>query len=377
MSDSGSDDSQKTEEPSQKRIDEARDKGDVPSSREVQNWFILAAGTLLIGLVLPTTASELARSFRVFIEAPHAIVFNQATLSDLFSKLISDVGFALVVPIGLLVVAAAASSLVQHGVLFTSEKMKPSLSKLSPAAGLKRMLSLRSVTELIKGLFKIAGVAIVAWIVIEPVLPFLEVIPTSGIGEGLTLLLDMTNRVMVGTVAGLSFLALFDYLYQRFEHTKKLRMTKQEVRDEYKQSEGDPQIKARLRSIRIERSRRRMMQAVPEADVVITNPTHFAVALKYDQATMDAPKVIAKGVDAVAFRIREKAESCDIAIVENPPLARALYSGVEIDETIKPEHFQAVAEIIAFVMGIGGNVNGRPRRPGVGAAGRQSRPLTR
>lgn len=354
MAEGDNDDAQKTEEPTQKRIDDARQKGDVPTSREIQNWFMLVSATIVVALLLPTAAGDLTRSLTGFIAAPHQISLDRGALSDLFGTVSMEVGLALAIPIGLLVVAAAASSLVQHGVIFTTEKMKPSLDKLSPLAGAKRMFSLRSVAELFKGLIKIAVVAIVAWIVIEPVLPYLEVMPAAGIGRGMDLMHDMATRIFVGTVIALTFLALFDYIYQRFEHTKKLRMTKQEVRDEYKQMEGDPQIKARLRSIRMERARQRMMQAVPDADVVITNPTHYAVALKYDQASMDAPKVLAKGVDELAFRIREKAESCDIAIVENPPLARALYGSVEIDETIKPEHYQAVAEIIAFVMGIGG-----------------------
>ena len=368
MADGDNDDSQKTEEPTQKRIDEAHSKGDVVSSREVANWFMLASVTIIVALILPSVASDLTATMTTFIAAPHTIAVTRTSLPGLIESLALDVAVALAMPIGLLLVAAVSSSLVQHGIIFTAEKMKPSLNKISPLSGAKRMFSLRSVSELVKGLFKIALVALVAWIVIEPVLPFLAVIPSGGVGHGVELLHDMATRILLGVVIALTFLALFDYMYQRFEHTKKLRMTKQEVRDEYKQMEGDPQIKGRLRAIRMERARQRMMQAVPNADVVITNPTHFAVALKYDQASMDAPRVIAKGVDAVAFRIREKAESCDITIIENPPLARALYGSVEIDETIKPEHFQAVAEIIAFVMGIGG-----ARRPGV----RQAPPLTR
>jgi flagellar biosynthetic protein FlhB len=368
MAEGESDDSQKTEEPTQKRLDEARNKGDVPTSREVQNWFMLVSATLVVALMMPAVAGDLSRSLTVFVAAPHAIALDRGALSDLLGRLSLDVALALAAPIGLLVVAAALSSLVQHGVIFSGEKMKPSLSKISLIAGAKRMFSLRSVAELVKGLLKIAFVAAVGWIVIEPVLPYLELMPAAGIGRGMALMQEMATQILLGTVIALSFLALFDFLYQRFEHIKKLRMSKQEIRDEYKQMEGDPLIKSRLRSIRMERSRQRMMQAVPDADVVITNPTHYAVALKYDQATMDAPRVIAKGVDDLALRIRARAESCDIAIVENPPLARALYGGVEIDETIKPEHYQAVAEIIAFVMGIGG-----ARRPGTA---RQA-PLTR
>ena len=157
-------------------------------------------------------------------------------------------------------------------------------------------------------------------------------------------------KVIVGVLTVMTVITLIDVIYQRFMHTKELRMTKQQVKDEHKQSEGDPLIKSRLRQIRVERARKRMMAAVPEADVVITNPTHFAVALKYDQKSMEAPRVVAKGVDNVALRIREVAEENDVAVVENPPVARALHASVDIDQEIPPEHYKAVAEIIGYVM---------------------------
>jgi flagellar biosynthetic protein FlhB len=370
MADDAQDDSQKTEEPTQKRLDEAREKGDVAASREVANWFMLAGAAVVVGLILPFSAGSLSRSLAGFLEHPHAFAVDPAALARLFGALSFDVALALALPMALLVACAAGAGLVQHGVVFTAEKLKPSLDKISPIAGARRMFSLRSVAELIKGLIKITVVAAVAWFVIEPALPYLDVIPARGLGGGMALLHDLTTRILVGVVIAMTFLALFDYFYQRFEHARKLRMSKQEIRDEYKQMEGDPQIKARLRSIRMERARQRMMQAVPDADVVITNPTHYAVALQYDQATMVAPKLIAKGIDAVALRIREKAESCDIAVIENKLLARTLYGSVDIGETIKPEHYRAVAEIIAFVMGIGG-------RPGGQSGVRPAPPLTR
>jgi len=165
-------------------------------------------------------------------------------------------------------------------------------------------------------------------------------------------------KVVIAVLSVMTIVTLIDVLYQRYQHLKEMRMTKQQVKDEHKQSEGDPMIKGRLRQIRAERARKRMMAAVPEADVVITNPTHFAVALKYDQATMAAPKLLAKGVDNLAFKIREVAEENDIPIVENPPVARALHAAVDIDQEIPPEHYKAVAEIIGYVMNLKRRVSG-------------------
>jgi flagellar biosynthetic protein FlhB len=184
---------------------------------------------------------------------------------------------------------------------------------------------------------------------------------TSFEGEQvLNLLLSLSMRVLIGVLSVMTVIAALDFLYQRQQHTKQLRMSRQELRDEYKQTEGDPMIKARLRQIRMERARKRMMAAVPEADVVVTNPTHFAVALKYDPERMQAPILVAKGADSMALRIREIAKEHNVPIVQNPPLSRALYNGVDLDQEVPAEHYKAVAEIIGYVMRLKGKL---PRRP--------------
>tara|TARA_R110002110_G_scaffold284986_1_gene499055 strand:+ start:30126 stop:31244 length:1119 start_codon:yes stop_codon:yes gene_type:complete len=363
MADQDQDDAQKTEEPTAKRLEDARKKGNVAQSREITNWFVLLSGTMAVGLFLPSTSSMMLRDLRRFLERPHDIAFGPESLGLLLTEVASGVALAIAFPMLLFVLAAITAPLVQHGLLFSPEKIKPSLEKISPIKGLGRMFSLRSVTELIKGLFKIAMVAAVAAAVILPELDQIPQIPVMDLRSVMELLFKMGVKIFGGVVIVLTALALIDFMYQIFDHRKKLRMTRQEVRDEAKQAEGDPHIKARLRQIRMERSRQRMMQAVPTADVVITNPTHFAVALSYDQDMMAAPKVVAKGVDNVAFRIRETAEEHDVPVFENPPLARGLYASVEIDEFIAPEHFKAVAEIIAFVMGIS-KVRPKPMRDG-------------
>ena len=346
------DDSQKTEEPTAKRIADSRNRGQVAQSREVANWFMLFSAAVAVALFAPFSAEKYVHAVFQFLERPHDIPITPESLRHLFIDVAWTIAIAIAAPIGLFLVAAVSSSLVQYGLLFAPEKIKPQLSKISPIAGAKRMFSLRSLTELLKGLVKIGLVAAVAVVVLIPVFDKVALVPAMPIPVSLGVLHGTMIRMLVGVVAVVTALALLDYFYQVYEHRKKLRMTQQEVRDETRQSEGDPHVKARLRQIRTERARQRMMQAVPEADVVITNPTHYAVALKYDQDEMDAPKVVAKGVDEVARRIRETAEEHEVATFENPPLARALYGAVEIDEYIKAEHYQAVAEIIAFVMGI-------------------------
>ena len=196
--------------------------------------------------------------------------------------------------------------------------------------------------------------AVVAYYAVAPYFPHIKQLPDISVAGTLSYLFVTSRRMLIGICIIMFFIAIFDYLYQRYEYLKSLRMSKQEVRDEYKQQEGDPQVKQRLRQIRMERARKRMMAAVPTADVIVTNPTHYSVALKYDQATMRAPKVVAKGLDNIAMRIREVAKEHDIPLYENPPLAQALYATVDIDREIPAEHYKAVAEVISYVYRIKG-----------------------
>ncbi|MFQ5972333.1 MAG: flagellar biosynthesis protein FlhB [Alphaproteobacteria bacterium] len=354
------DESQKTEEPTPRRLEDARRKGDVVQSREVSNWFMLLAAAIMVSLMLPWMVTDIAGTLRPFLAEPHIIVVERRVL---LGGLIEQVGWVLAFPLALFVIAALASGISQTGLVLTAERIKPNPSKISPVAGLRRLFSLRALTELAKGLLKLVIVAGIAVSLTLPLVGVLELIPAMPIPAAVKTLHSTGVRVTIGVVAALTLLMFADFLYQRYEHRKKLRMSKEEVKDELKQTEGDPQIKARLRSIRAERARQRMMQAVPEADVVITNPTHFAIALSYDHDTMPAPKVVAKGVDSLAMRIREVAEEHDVPLVENPPLARSLHDSVEVDQDIKPEHYQAVAEVIAYVMRLRGQNVAAQRAP--------------
>ncbi len=339
------DDAQKTEEPTPKKLEEAKKKGQVALSREVNNWVMLLVGTILIMSVADSMCSDLSAFMRVFIERAHDISSAGVALSNS----LKEVGKILLLPLLILMVAAFLAPFVQIGPIFSAESIKPSLSKISPIKGFKRLFSKKSLMEFIKGVLKIGIISMISVIILAPYFGNAE----HMIGLPIIFVLDelhvLAIRVMLGILVVLIVIAVIDLIFQRSEQHKKMRMTKQEVKDEYKQTEGDPHVKARLRSLRSERARQRMIQSVPEADVVITNPTHYSIALKYKPGEMEAPVCVAKGLNDIAFKIREVAKENNIEIYENPPLARTLYDVVGIDEAIPEDQYKAVAEIISFV----------------------------
>lgn len=356
MSEDQPDDSQKTEDPTPKKLEEARKQGNIPLSREVNNWLMLLAGTFVIGVLGPHMMSRMAGSMKFYIENSHTIEGSPGGLYFMLAAGLSDVMKALIFPFIIFVVAAFIGPFAQVGPLFAPKTITPDISKISPMKGFKRLFSMRSIMEFVKGLLKISIIGVVGVIILYPfygqIEHFIDVPTDLLMGE----MNDMLMSLMTGVLIVLFIMALADLMYQRNEHVKKLRMTKQEIKDEYKQTEGDPHVKGRLRQLRAEKARQRMIQAVPQADVVITNPTHYSIALKYDSETMDAPVCIAKGVDEVALRIREVAKEHNIILYENVPLARALYDAVEIDDMIPAEHFKAVAEVISYVFKMRANI---------------------
>ena len=231
----------------------------------------------------------------------------------------------------------------------SAESITPKLEKLNPLTGLKRIFSLSSSVEMGKNLVKLAIIGtMVVWL-LRPELLRIDQLVGLDLMDALAEIQDQTLKLLIGVLAVMAVLAAADVFYQRFTYMKKMRMSKQDVKEEYKQSEGDPMVKMWLRQIRFERTRRRMMAAVPKATVVVTNPTHYAVALLYEPESMAAPKLVAKGADLIAKCIRELAEEHKVPIVENPPVARALFATVEVDQVVPPEHYKVVAEIISFV----------------------------
>ena len=356
MAEESTDKSQKTEEPTPKRLEESLRKGQVAQSREINHWFMILTGALLVLMVFPYTMSALKQTFRKFIEMPHAMPVDFAHLRETLGGLMTDVGLALLVPLILLVAAAATSNLVQHGLIFAPERLQPKLERISLISGFKRMFSMKSVAEFVKGILKIAVVASVAMMLMIPEFDGIERVITYATSDTLSLVHGLIVRLLIGVVSVVTVIAAIDFAYQRFEHMKNMRMSRQEIKDEMKQTEGDPIVRQRLRQIRQERARQRMMAEVPDASVVVTNPTHYAVALKYELNVMHAPVLVAKGMDSMALRIREVAEENRVPIIENPPVARALYAGVELDEEVPEEHYKAVAEIITYVLKLKGEL---------------------
>jgi flagellar biosynthetic protein FlhB len=349
MSDDAPEESSKTEDPSQKKLDDAHRRGDVVKSQEVNNWFMIAGSGLLFSLMAAPTTAGLATSLRTLMEHSEQFEVGGAALSNFFNSLAVTILTVALVPLVVLAVFGIAANLVQHRPLLSLEPLTPKLSKISPIEGGKRLFSRDALVNFVKGLVKLGVVGAVVFFVIWGDRDRLETMVTLDPAALLPAFQEMGLKIFGAVLAIVTVIALADYVYQRQRWWNRLKMTVQEVRDEYKQMEGDPKIKGRIRAIRNERSRRRMMAAVPNATVVITNPTHFAVALKYDKS-MRAPLCLAKGADDVAFRIRELAREHDVPIVENPPLARALFASVDVDETIPTEHFKAVAQVIGFVM---------------------------
>lgn len=356
MSDDDQDESSKTEEPTPKKLEEARRKGQVPLSREVNNWIMLLASTIVVLMIAPAIMADLFRYMRTFIEQAHMM----PGVPGGFSVVLGDTYWAvlkiLILPLLVLVVAAFVGPFAQVGAIFAPNVIAPEMSKISPVKGMERLFSKRSLLEFVKGILKISIIGCIGAMILMPF--YGSVDHMIGL-EPIAMLHEISilvAKLMMGILVVLVIVAVIDLVYQRQEHYKKMRMTKQELKDEYKQSEGDPHVKAKLRQLRQEKARARMMQAVPGADVVITNPTHFSVALKYDPETMGAPVVVAKGVDEVAARIREIAKENDVPIVENPPLARVLFATVDIDAIIPAEHYQAVAEVISYVFRLKGKL---------------------
>lgn len=343
------DEHEKTEDPSQKKLSDARDKGTVAKSQEVNSWFMILAAALMLMTLSQDMASSLAHTLKGVIANSHDIPMDGLALKELASKLALAVLGALALPFILMVIAGISTNVLQHGFLLTIEPIKPKLSKISPLAGFKRLFSATSLVNFVKGVAKLVIVSTIIAIIIWPERDTLEAIVSMDPASLLLLVQTLAGKIFIGVLAIMTVLAAADYAYQRYQWWQKQRMTIQELKDEYKQMEGDPQVRAKLRQVRIERGRKRMMANVSDATVVITNPTHYSVALQYEEG-MIAPICVGKGVDKLALKIREVAQEHEIPLVENPPLARALYDSIEVDDEIPADHYKAVAEVIGYVL---------------------------
>jgi flagellar biosynthetic protein FlhB len=360
MADENSDSNERTEDPTPKRLEEAIRRGDVARSIEVNTWFMIAGGTLMIMMFGGSAATSLQAMFRGLLAKSYQIPTDGPALIALVKTIAFDLTAALGIPLVLLLVAAFAGNLVQHRLLFTTEQVVPQWSRLSPGAGFFRLFSRQALVNLGKGILKLAIVGGVMVASLWPQRNFVGNLVTADPAMILPFANSLAMKLLGVVVAIPAVIAVTDYLLQYRQWFERHKMSLQEIKEEYRQSEGDPAVKGKLRQLRNTRMRKRIMAAVPKASVVITNPTHFAVALKYERG-MNAPVCVAKGVDLIARKIREVAEAHDIPVVENPPLARALHGTVEIDQEIPQEHYRAVAEIIGYIMRLRRMV-GQPRR---------------
>ncbi|PPD14581.1 MAG: flagellar biosynthesis protein FlhB [Methylobacterium sp.] len=339
----------KTEEPTERRIEQSIERGEVPKSMEAATFLVLAGGTLALLITGMIGLSGFVAGMRGYIENAHQVSINQAGLMSVFVEGTRTMATVLALPFIFAMVAGLASGLIMHKPLWTTEPMVPKFNRISPLAGFKRIFGKEALVQFAKSFVKFTIVSALLFYVLWPERKHIGNIVQLEPGMILDITWSLSLKLLGGVLAVYAFVAAADILYQRFTWRQRLKMTREELKQEFKETEGSPEIKAKLRKIRSERLRQRMMAAVPQSSVIITNPTHYAVALKYE-AGMNAPVLVAKGLDLVALKIREIATTHEIAIVENPPLARALHAQVEIDEEIPEEHYKAVAEVIGYVM---------------------------
>lgn len=343
----------KTEEATPRRLEEARRKGDVAKSADLPAFLSLAAA---FGVLLSAGAwlsQGLAEALAPFVAAPHDLALTLTTggAGDVAWTAIKA---ALPLLLAVLVAAAVAGlggNVLQTGFLFAPEKLKPDWKKVSPAAGFGRLFGPEGLFQFAKSLAKVVVVGWVCWSVMKPHVGELESVARMEPAAILPFARDLLKALFYAVLAFLAFTAAVDFVFQKIRFAERMRMTKEEVKEDYKQTEGDPHIKGKLKQLRAEKAKKRMMANVPKATVVITNPTHFAVALRYVAGETAAPICVAKGVDSLALKIRAVAGEHGVPLIEDKPLARALYAAVDVDETIPREHFEAVAKVIGFVLG--------------------------
>lgn len=339
----GAESEDRTEAPSSRRLEKAREDGNVPLSQELPALAVLGAAAIVLAMAAPGLGRMLVHRLGLMLEHGHALDPVAAMHSALALAAMAAAPFLLAA-----ILAAVAATVLQTGFLFNGKALMPDLARLSPMRGLKRVFGIAALGNVAKGVVKVVVVGAAAWMVLAGALPVLDQAADWDAGTLAARAMALVARVLLAMLVAQTAIAAADLLFTRIRHWRSLRMSRQEHRDEAKETEGDPQVKGRMRRIRLQRARRRMLAAVPQATVVITNPTHYAVALAYERDSDGAPRIVAKGVDSMAARIREVATQNGVPLVANPPLARALYPH-ELDRPIPAELFQPVAEIIAYV----------------------------
>ncbi len=352
------DDEEKTEPATPKRRREAREKGQVAKSVELNTAMILAAGLIFFYFNASALGEYFRQTFVQFVTMAANFHLNVDTFPYLV-KQITYIMFKIMLPfLIVMVVVSFLVNVAQVGFMFAPKALELKLDKLNPVNGFKNLFSLRSFGEMVKSILKLIVISYILYLFIKASLPFWLTLTDTTEQQVFIALLRGIFKVGLYVLIFILFMAILDYLFQRYNFEKSIRMSPKEIKDEYKQMEGDPHVKQRIRRLQMELARRRMMEEVKKADVVVTNPTHYAVALSYKETSMKAPKVVAKGLNRIAERIKEIALEHDVPVVEKPQLARELYKKVKIDEYIPEELYHAVAEILAYVYRIKGTKTG-------------------
>jgi flagellar biosynthetic protein FlhB len=358
----------RTEEPTPRRLQQAREKGEVVRTPDLPSVASLMAVAGVVALGGGWMCRNLANGLIPFIAAPETMRLDGADGVHVMRMALEAGAPAMAAVVLAAMVAGVFGNVIQTGLMFSPERLALDLSKLSISQGVRRLFGLDGLAQWVKSLVKVFLTAALAWWVLAP---HVAELPNLATLEPIALMgfaLDVLRRLVFAVGGFLLVVAGADWLWQRQRFLTRMRMTKEELKEDFKQSEGDPHIKARQRQLRTERARRRMMQAVPDATVVVMNPTHYAVALKYDTDVAAAPLCVAKGLDSLALKIREVAEEAGVPVLEDAPLARALYATVEVDEVIPPAHYEAVAKIIGFILSAGRDAAARRFRRGEFAA---------
>ena len=343
--------SSKTEDATPRKLEEARKEGNVAKSQEVATWASLAAVTAVVMIMGGTLSANLANQLIPFIaRSGETSSWPGRRRGQVMHQALNAASPFMIAVLVAAAMAGAAGNLIQTGFLLTPSRLAPDPSRISPAKGLERMFGIDGLIHFGKSLLKFVIVTVIAYSALKPHFAEFQKLPEVDPMAMLVVAADMLRALIYGVLTMLGIGAGLDWFWQRFRFTQRMRMSKEELKDDFKQTEGDPHIKARLRQLRMQRAKRRMMQAVPKATVVVMNPTHYAVALLYESGETAAPVCVAKGMDLIALRIRKVAEDAGVPVIEDPPLARALFATTEIDETIPREHYEAVAKVIGFVM---------------------------
>lgn len=344
------DSGQQTEEPTAKKKEDARKEGQIATSKEFSAWAVMLAASIVIFGLGPLMLSSMRGILSHFIQSPHSIAVSSESLFDIMQRIIYYIAKILAVPAVLFIAFALLAGFIQTGVNFSTKALKPKGERLSIIKGFGRLFSAKGVIEMLKAVFKISIVVALGYWVLRPAVSGSTTLQMLHISQYFPIVYDYSLKLFIAVLSVMFVVVAMDYIYQKMTMMKQLKMSKQDIKEEAKQEEGDPHVKQKLKQIRSERGRQRMMANVPDASLVITNPTHFAIAMRYDSATMNAPLVVAKGQDHVALRIKEVAKKSAVSVIENPPLARALFDVVEIDQEIPEEFYAAIAEIIRYIM---------------------------